>query len=108
MKQVTKYILSQLAAKNLSEAQAVQLLKELKSAEPKAERDIAVIGMSCRLPMAQNPEEFWDNLISGRNCFVAKPACKRQGEKVIGHPLYADLFEVEPFHKGQENLEDFL
>ncbi len=108
MKQVTKYILSQLAAKNLSEAQAVQLLKELKSAEPKAERDIAVIGMSCRLPMANNPEEFWDNLISGRNCFVAKPSCKKQGEKVIGHPLYADLFEVEAYHKGQDNLEDYV
>lgn len=108
MKQVTKYILSQLAAKNLSEAQAVQLLKELKAAEPKAERDIAVIGMSCRLPMANNPEEFWDNLISGRNCFVAKPSCKKQGEKVIGHPLYADLFEVEAYHKGQENLEDYV
>lgn len=108
MKHVTKYILSQLAAKNLTEAQAVQFLKELKSAEPKAERDIAVIGMSCRLPMAKNPDEFWDNLISGRNCFVAKPSCKKQGEKVIGHPLYADLFEVEAFHKGQENLEDYV
>ncbi len=108
MKQVTKYILSQLAAKNLSEAQAVQLLKELKAAEPKGEREIAVIGMSCRLPMAKNPEEFWDNLISGRNCFVAKPSCKKQGEKVIGNPLYADLFEVEAYHKGQENLEDYV
>ncbi len=108
MKQVTKYILSQLAAKNLSETQAVQLLKELKAAEPKTERDIAVIGMSCRLPMANNPEEFWDNLINGRNCFVAKPSCKKQGEKVIGHPLYADLFEVEAYHKGQENLEDYV
>lgn len=108
MKQVTKYILSQLAAKKLPEAQAVQLLKELKSAAPKASRDIAVVGISCRLPMANNPEEFWDNLASGRNCFVAKPSCKKQGERVIGHPLYADLFEVEPFHKGQENLEDYV
>ena len=108
MKQVTKYILSQLAAKKLSEAQAVQLLKELKNAEPKTERDIAVVGLSCRLPMASNAEEFWDNLVSGRNCFVAKPACKKQGEKVIGHRLYADLFEVEPYHKGQENLEDYV
>ncbi len=108
MKQVTKYILSQLAAKKLSEAEAVQLLKELKGAEPKGNRDIAVVGMSCRLPMANNPEEFWDNLIHGRNCFVAKPSCKKQGEQVIGHPLYADLFEVEPFHKGQENLEEYV
>ncbi|MBE6927011.1 MAG: SDR family NAD(P)-dependent oxidoreductase [Ruminococcaceae bacterium] len=108
MKQVTKYILSQLAAKKLSEAEAVQLLKELKNAEPKSDRDIAVVGLSCRLPMANNAEEFWDNLIHGRNCFIAKPKCKKQGEHVIGHPLYADLFEVEPYHKGQENLEEYV
>ncbi len=108
MKEVKKYILTQLAAKKLSEAEAIKLLKELQGAEPKQNRDIAVVGLSCRLPMANNPEEFWDNLIHGRNCFVAKPSCKKQGERVIGHPLYADLFEVEPFHKGQEDLENYV
>lgn len=108
MKEVKKYILSQLAAKKLSEADAVRLLKELQGAEPKQNRDVAVVGLSCRLPMANNPEEFWDNLIQGRNCFVAKPPCKKHGERVIGHPLYADLFEVEPFHKGQEELENYV
>ncbi len=108
MKQVKKYILSQLAAKKLSESEAVALLKELQGAEPKGNQDIAVVGLSCRLPMANNPDEFWDNLISGRNCFVAKPTCKKQGERVLGNPLYADLFEVEPFHKGQENLEEYV
>ncbi len=33
--------------------------------EPEA---IAVIGMSGRFPHAENPEEFWGNLISGRDC----------------------------------------
>ncbi|RYD32120.1 MAG: polyketide synthase, partial [Verrucomicrobiaceae bacterium] len=33
--------------------------------EPEA---IAVIGMSGRFPHAENPEEFWRNLISGRDC----------------------------------------
>jgi amino acid adenylation domain-containing protein len=33
--------------------------------EPEA---IAVIGMSGRFPNAENPEEFWSNLISGRDC----------------------------------------
>lgn len=108
MKEIKKYILSQLAAKKLTKAEAVKLLKELQGVEPKVNQDIAVIGLSCRLPMANNAEAFWDNLIQGRNCFVAKPTCKKHGEQVIGNPLYADLFEVEPFHKGQENLEEYV
>ncbi|MBD2800447.1 SDR family NAD(P)-dependent oxidoreductase [Xenorhabdus sp. M] len=28
--------------------------------------DIAIIGMACRFPDAKNPEEFWQNLISGK------------------------------------------
>ncbi|MGK7902304.1 MAG: aminotransferase class III-fold pyridoxal phosphate-dependent enzyme [Hormoscilla sp.] len=30
-----------------------------------AETDIAVIGMSCRFPAAEDPEEFWENLRDG-------------------------------------------
>lgn len=28
--------------------------------------DIAIVGMACRFPDANNPEEFWQNLISGK------------------------------------------
>lgn len=31
-------------------------------------KDIAIIGISARLPMADNIEQFWDNLINGRDC----------------------------------------
>src|SRR5690606_17546552 len=29
---------------------------------------IAVIGMSGRFPQAENPDEFWNNLIAGKDC----------------------------------------
>ncbi|MEU5980407.1 acyltransferase domain-containing protein, partial [Streptomyces sp. NPDC047315] len=44
---------------------------ELKSSEPKspegADNFIAVVGMSCRLPGARQPAEYWDLLTQGRS-----------------------------------------
>lgn len=35
--------------------------------------DIAIIGLSGRYPMADNPDQFWDNLIHSRNCITSIP-----------------------------------
>jgi acyl transferase domain-containing protein/acyl carrier protein/enoyl-[acyl-carrier-protein] reductase (NADH) len=35
--------------------------------------DIAIIGISGRYPQAENPEEFWSNLRSGRDCITGIP-----------------------------------
>ncbi|MEV0296265.1 SDR family NAD(P)-dependent oxidoreductase [Nocardia sp. NPDC050710] len=35
--------------------------------------DIAVIGMAGRFPMAQDIEEFWANLVAGRDCIIEVP-----------------------------------
>lgn len=32
--------------------------------------DIAIIGMSCRFPKAENTKEFWDNLIQSKECIT--------------------------------------
>jgi len=32
--------------------------------------EIAVIGMSCRFPGANSPEQFWINLREGKNCIT--------------------------------------
>lgn len=37
------------------------------------EDDIAIIGMSGRFPNADNLEEYWDNLMSGRDCISEIP-----------------------------------
>jgi hypothetical protein len=29
---------------------------------------LAIIGMSCRVPKAKNTDEFWNNLVSGADC----------------------------------------
>ncbi len=37
---------------------------------------IAVIGLSGRYPMADNLEEFWNNLSQGRDCITEIPSCR--------------------------------
>src|SRR5581483_5630958 len=39
---------------------------------------IAIIGMSGRFPMAQNLQEFWHNLVAGRDCISEIPADRGQ------------------------------
>ncbi|MCF6255545.1 MAG: polyketide synthase dehydratase domain-containing protein [Gammaproteobacteria bacterium] len=41
--------------------------------EGDSDADIAVIGMSCRFPMSQNIEEFWDVLKNGSDCITEVP-----------------------------------
>ncbi|HEX3043739.1 MAG TPA: beta-ketoacyl synthase N-terminal-like domain-containing protein, partial [Bacillota bacterium] len=36
-------------------------------------KDIAIIGMSVKLPLAENLDQFWDNLKEGRDCITDLP-----------------------------------
>ena len=43
------------------------------AAAPVHDDPIAIIGMAGRFPMAENIDEFWDNLVAGRNCISEVP-----------------------------------
>ena len=47
-----------------------------KQIEPLRTQDIAVIGMSGQFPKAKNLDEFWDNLVHGRDCISSVPASR--------------------------------
>lgn len=51
--------------------------------------DVAVIGMSCRAPGARTKEQFWDNLVHGRESvsFLAKDEIEVD-ETLIHNPFY--------------------
>lgn len=51
--------------------QAIGEIEELSS------KDIAIIGMSARLPKAQNLEQFWDNMRNGIDCVTQYPESRR-------------------------------
>lgn len=38
--------------------------------------DVAVIGMACRFPGADTPEQFWKNQLAGRDCVSITPASR--------------------------------
>lgn len=104
MYDIKKYILTQLSKGLLSQEEAVTLLKELQSGGAGKSGDIAIIGMSCRLPMSNSVEEFWDNIINGRCCFVAKPADKLLFENVLKNPHYSEFLETGAY-PNPEDLE---
>ena len=95
MQEVKKYILKQLSQGLIDQAEAVALLKELRGASCEEVGNVAIIGMSCRLPMANSVEEYWDNLLNGRCCFVAKPADKMLGEEAYKNPYYQECIGIK-------------
>ncbi|WP_411845596.1 amino acid adenylation domain-containing protein [Roseibacillus persicicus] len=40
------------------------------SFESSSNRDIAIVGMSCRLPESPNVHQFWQNLLDGKECLT--------------------------------------
>ena len=37
------------------------------------ESDVAIVGLSCRFPLAENLDEFWENLSAGKDCITEIP-----------------------------------
>ncbi len=55
-----------------------------------AAEKIAIIGMSCRYPMSENVDTFWENLKAGKDCVIEVPA-DRWG-------AYSDWYHPDPRH----------
>lgn len=73
METIKRYILSQVEQKKLSQGEAYAMLKEMAAASSRKKQEIAVIGMACILPEADNYHEFWENLKAGRDCLGYMP-----------------------------------
>ncbi len=96
--ELARFILEQLKEHRLERAQALRFLNELsaKSAAATASADafddIAIIGMACRLPQAEAKEQFWKNLVAGRDSIRAFPLARRADLAAID-ATGADLFD---------------
>lgn len=75
MKKIKEFILSQVAAGQLSKKDAYMMLRELYTNVSHTVKtdDIAIIGISCRFPKAENKDEFWDNLVNEYNAIEDFP-----------------------------------
>lgn len=48
--------------------------------------DIAIIGLSCKLPGAENQFEFWDNLVGNKSCISEIPENRWDWKQIWGEP----------------------
>ncbi|HEY0139905.1 MAG TPA: SDR family NAD(P)-dependent oxidoreductase [Thermoanaerobaculia bacterium] len=48
--------------------------------------DIAIIGMACRFPYAEDYDEYWRNIAAGRNCIREVPAARWNWREYAGEP----------------------
>lgn len=52
--------------------------------------DLAIVGMSCKFPKADNYQEYWQNLIHGESCIDVIPRSRWDWEDYYGNPLEED------------------
>lgn len=108
MNSVEKYILTQIKNQSIAPDEAKIMLSELRQKKANLKEDIAIIGVACKLPNSNNVDEFWDNILHGRNCFVTKPPEKMLLDELFKNPHYADLFDHKHWRKEDENVENFV
>jgi hypothetical protein len=76
------------------------------TAAPATTRALAIVGAACRLPMARNPEEFWELQINGRDCITEAPDERqlswghRQGQAAPSRRRGGFLRDVDLFDQG--------
>ncbi|MCP4096511.1 MAG: hypothetical protein GY748_09745, partial [Planctomycetaceae bacterium] len=52
-----------------------------------ASEPVAIVGISGKFPMAEDMEEFWNNLVDGKNCITEIPEDRWDWEAIYGDPL---------------------
>lgn len=77
METIKKYILEQVATRNLSRDNAKAMLSELESIKEYEKDDIAIIGMAGKLPQAGSIKEYWENIKQANNCITEFPEARR-------------------------------
>lgn len=112
-KDLMRYLIEQVKAGSLPKEQAVSFLKVVDATKSEASAktsakadqrrcDIAIVGMACRFPEADNKEQFWQNLAQGKNSIRPFPAKRRE------QLSYIEDDEIELFHGGfLDSVEGF-
>ena len=102
MNKYIEHLLQLYKEKKIPHEAALSLLESYKAFGEKKESDtIAVIGLACKLPMADCKEEFWKRLQSGTNCIRSLSAKRREDTDPLIPLLAHNLHSSEdPYWKG--------
>lgn len=76
--------------------------RSVRSAGPREEEAVAVIGLAGRYPGAADLEELWENLVTARDCVTEVPPDRWDHERVAGEPG-----EVPPWGGFLDSVADF-
>jgi surfactin family lipopeptide synthetase A len=77
LEKLYRYIAENINSGKIDKQTAVQMLKILKQDERGTHDDIAIIGISARLPFAENLNDFWENIKNGLDCIGTFPESRR-------------------------------
>ncbi|EFM11864.1 6-deoxyerythronolide-B synthase [Paenibacillus curdlanolyticus YK9] len=95
MQAIQKYILEQVATNRLERDRASALLKELTQHEPantnETKQDIAVVGVACRFPNADNARDFWTNMMQGDDAIETFPTNRIDDIRYLNEQSFAML-----------------
>ncbi len=103
-KDLMRFLIEQVKAGSLPKDKAVEFLKVVDGVKPEqaANQDIAIVGMACRFPEADNKEQFWNNLAQGKNSIRPFPEKRREQLTSIEDD------DIELFHGGfLSSVEEF-
>ncbi|MGL5877308.1 MAG: beta-ketoacyl synthase N-terminal-like domain-containing protein, partial [Xenococcaceae cyanobacterium] len=64
---------------------------------PNSQQEIAIVGMGCRFPGANNPQEFWELLHNGKDAISQVKEDRWQGKEWGGFLERVDLFDPKFF-----------
>ncbi|MCX7920813.1 MAG: type I polyketide synthase [Clostridia bacterium] len=62
---INRYLLEQIKNGKLDKEMSLLILKEINQNKEQAKTDIAVIGLACKFPRANNIKDYWENLKNG-------------------------------------------
>ncbi|MFF2175853.1 SDR family NAD(P)-dependent oxidoreductase [Lysinibacillus sp. NPDC058147] len=78
MNNVYKFIVENIKSGKIDRKMAVQLLSMMKSQENKSDTEIAIIGMSLKLPYSETYDEYWQNIINRYDLINPFPESRKQ------------------------------
>jgi len=108
-KDLIRYLLEQVKDRRLDKNTALGYLKYLEGSSNKRSDDVAIIGIACRFPDAENKDEYWQNLSQGRNSIRPFPEARKRDLEALDPntiPLFNGGFleEVNSFDNDYFNI----
>lgn len=94
MSELYQYIIENVTAENISKQIGAQIIN-LVSNDVKRHEDIAIIGMSVKLPFAENKDEFWSILAGGVDCIREFPESRRKAIEEVYSSKSENIGDIE-------------